>query len=254
MKKTWIALPVAAIMTVGLLACDTNPAGLAPEGANRQLVDESQRIADNAADLVYAYATFSISQEGQAPYRDVGSPGINGAGKEMGKCLASGRWENPAGKPAGAIPHPFCITGGEEDVLIQLEVINSRRWQHNQNVYRMAFDVEEELRVQFNSSSGNTSGAGVMHAIALRNGVPFGKFVVDLTQYNQQNENLLNGQCYIGEELEEADQILDTDNWRGCLDRSINALFFEDIDADPDVDEEDDVVGGYIYWEEPASA
>jgi hypothetical protein len=231
------------MLVPGLFACSD---ALAPEDARYQLVDATVRFDGTQEDAVFAYATFAISTEGGVVTRTPGTPGIAGDGNAVGTCGVGGRWTNPQGREAGPFLHPLCVTVGESSI-IRLEVINAIQYEHNRNVTRVSFATDESLLVNYNSSSDNTTGEGVMQAIALKDGVPFGKFVIKLDQYNAQDTNLLNGNCYIGEAESEADQIADTNNWRSCLDRSINADFFADVNADI-TGTPDHTVSGYILW------
>jgi hypothetical protein len=238
---------LALLTAVGLTACSEANSPLGPQ---QQLVDGTLRLTGTEEGAVLAFATFTIATTGGTTTRAVGSPGINEEGREIGSCGEGGRWKNPAGRWAGAIPHAHCVVVAEAS-LIRLEVVNARRWQHNRNVYRMAFSNEEEasLYVQYQSAAGKTQAAGVMEAIALKDGVAYGKFVIDLGQYGAEGVNLLNGTCYLGDAETEAAQVADTENWRQCLDRVISADFFADVNANPLTATPTNVVTGWIYWQ-----
>jgi hypothetical protein len=200
MRKIF-ALPLAAVVAVGFVACDSNPAGLAPEGPNFELVSGGMDRDDANVDIV---ATFSYTIEGTGePFRTSGDA-VNPSGKVVGQCGAGGAMINAAGRPTGANPHPFCMSDGvTEDLIISLEPISGAHeiYCHHDNncdggnrIYQEAdkvtFDADGDLFVTYNKAQNHQprnwymEGQGQIHAWAVdQHGNRHGTFTFSLAQF-----------------------------------------------------------------------
>lgn len=159
MTKKWIALPVAAIVAVGVVACADEPTGLAPQGPNYELVEIGTRVEkdDVNARVWLSFAIpFEVEVEGGTgeviPVAQPDGAALNFPGNEnnAGTC-EGGTWKNKNGKGMGGTdtkPHPHCTIyvdaggGTVETVYVVLEPISAEYVRQNANQWRLAFTNE----------------------------------------------------------------------------------------------------------------
>jgi hypothetical protein len=274
MKK----LAILALAAVALSACQDNHAPIVGPGANFELVAGHGSTVEFPN--VRIYARFGFTEGSAVSVDQYVGPGINEEGKEMGECL-NGRWKNPGGRFAGATPHMHCVrgAGASQQDVIEMELISGEHWVRSsgsgRTVEKLVFgtiEVDgkvEDLLVEYLVAStgggggsgglAQTKGKGLIVGHALKNGTRVGKFVFNLDQFNVANENLLDGECYIGE-TNPAD---DPGGVKHCLayetevggeqvlTGQAQAYYFRDVNAaHTDLTTADRTVNGFIYWEE----
>jgi hypothetical protein len=271
MRKIF-ALPLAAIVAVGFVACDSNPAGLAPEGPNLELVDLDQRIdADDVNAHVYGSFALSFDEEGPGGIGPIKSGPANFPGnpKNAGTC-DDGLWINAQGKrTSGSLerPHPHCVgetEGGTVTVWVVLEpisAINDRIGQDNENLQLAADRPDGDVRaVRGNPPPApppvGTEGRGIIEAYAIDaatigSGNPkrVGVLTIDLAQYDHNSTNYFLEDC----------SLTVSETYFRCLNTPIVADYMP-LDGDDGVgypisladwDEQADgayPVTGFLYW------
>jgi hypothetical protein len=263
MKTTILALPVAALVAVGFVACSEAPTGLAPDGPNDQLIAGGLTAAQQPD--VTVYASFTVKFDGNSGVRESG-PILNPQGKEIGSCGPGGVLINKNGKTTSAVAHPHCRTAGVDEIF-SLEDIDAKESVHRDGQDRLvktALLFTTELgsgpRVEYNHRSEHTEGVGVIEVWALKDDDPSGKFVIDLSTYDTEGngmdkQNLLHGRCYIGTQFddEEGDPLFpdveeNAGYWADCLNVEITADFYRDHTADVETATPDGHATGYLYW------
>jgi hypothetical protein len=239
MKKTIFALPVAALVAVGVVACTDAPGLLAPEGPNRELVDESLRIDhDDATHFVYAFFAYE-PDGGVGTVLTGGEPGnpppgiVPGNQKHLGTCH-DGKWHNPAGRPTtgtAANPHPFCYVPAADGYTVVLEriaAVYEEKVDKDSNItHRFLYFTneldEDEYSVKFLTTNGNMRASGEIEARAVKDDPDVGDLVghikFDLDQFNlgQNQSNLFS--CSFASEDPKQD---------GCLAKNI-AISYQPI-------------------------
>jgi hypothetical protein len=268
MTKTILALPVAALVALGSVACSDAPTGLAPEGPNRELVDAGQRIA--AADVnAHVYGSFALQFT-----EVVGTPGgwgvirtgpanFPGNPKNAGTC-DDGLWINKNGqRTSGSLekPHPHCVGETEGDqqnvtVHVVLEPISGRYETFGTAGERLALgnstdNCEESdpdgLCAFLTGNEKHSRGVGVIVAYAIDASTlqttkrRVGTLTFDLAQYHDANVNHFDTDCTIGED-ETAPR---------CLEPTITATYTPL--ATGGVGAVRHGVPGFLYWS-PATA
>jgi hypothetical protein len=139
-KQMVVALPLAALLAAGLVACDSNSSPLAPPDPDKELIDPERRVGtDNLGEnetLVHVYGNFSIVFGGQRDILGGGEEAVFFPGKGKsgsgwcgveGKPELNGLWINPQGRRTSGSPdkpHPHCVRG-DEGVEIILEPITA---------------------------------------------------------------------------------------------------------------------------------
>jgi hypothetical protein len=261
MTKTILALPVAALVALGSVACSDAPTGLAPEGPNRELVDAGQRIA--AADVnAHVYGSFALQFT-----EVVGTPGgwgvirtgpanFPGNPKNAGTC-DDGLWINKNGqRTSGSLekPHPHCVgetEGGQQNVTVHvvLEPVSAQ--------YRTFGGAGKELRLgregtdwvsaSLTGGGDHSRGEGIVVAYAIDASTlgttnrRVGTLTFDMAQYHKNNEDYFETGCRVGEDAT-APQ---------CLDLVITATYAPLAVGGVGVVTEN--VTGFLYWS-PATA
>jgi hypothetical protein len=240
MKKTWIALPVAAVVALGMVACDSNPAGLAPEGPSRELVDINDRITDVNA---WVYGSFILPIGGDGERQPIlvenGESNFPGHPKNKGSCV-DGTWLNPKGQPTGGnrtSPHPHCIAGWTQAPAMEviLEPISANFVSSPQFRIRLAQGTGDNYRIQINTQ-GNLEAAGTIVAYAVRadNMERVGEIEIDLGQYSGKSSDALL-ECNVDEVF--------GDEPTGCVKYLIDFTFTPDGGQPIAFTEE-----GFLWW------
>jgi hypothetical protein len=274
MKKIF-ALPLAAVVAAGFVACDTDSTLLAPEGPNRELVNEDLRI--DAKDVnAWVYGSFSITFEGQpgvlgggveANFPGKGKSGSGTCGEENDEGVNDGVWYNPQGRRtsgSASAPHPHCVGSGGGSVSVVLEPISV----YNGGTFGTASEYLQfarenpDGRVHITGSDGQpdkqgTQAQGVIRAYAIlaetlgAENTRVGILTIDLEQYKSTGSSSVNyftTGCNMG---------LPNTADLPCLDKVIRAnyepwgpnaegrtiTFIEGV-----TDLESYPVTGYLYW------
>jgi hypothetical protein len=255
-----IALPVAAIVAVGLVACSDDPSGLAPEGPSFELVDEGLRIDhDDASHFVFAAFIYEMGGGSAGRVLTDGEPGIvPGNLKHHGWCW-SGTWHNPQNKPTSGDatkPHPFCYEPGSAGIQVVLEriaaVYEEKTDRFDNITHKFLYFTkdldEDEYSVKFITNANNQQGSGEIEARAVNaaNGDLVGHIEFDLEQFDDGPNN---------DDLFDCELTSEDSSQDGCLNRFIDITFRPIIGVDGggdplfgddvDFDEDDEV---FLYW------
>jgi hypothetical protein len=223
MRKIF-ALPLAAVVAAGFVACDSNPTALAPEGPNFELFDKDQRVDKDDVNA-HVYGSFVITFEGE-PAVLGGGVGANFPGKgksgsgtcgEADKPDLNGVWFNPQGRRTSGSPdnpHPHCVGTGGGSVEVVLEPISVENANVGEDDEFLRFTARDGQGVGFNydgvriqgSGGRNTNAAGVIEAYAilastLASGDPVrvGILTIDLEQFKLDGANLFADKCVLDE-------------------------------------------------------
>jgi hypothetical protein len=266
MTKKWIALPVAAVVAVGLVACGEEPTALAPMGPNDELVNVDERIA--AADVnAHVYGSFALSftevvggSGGEGGWQVIteGPANFPGNAKNAGTC-DDGLWINKQGKrTSGSLdkPHPHCVEwvegdeGQEVTVHVVLEPISAhyRTFGGAGQELRLGREGTDWISASLTGGGDHSRGEGIVVGYAIDASTlgdanrRVGTLTFDLAQYHQNDVDYFETDCTIGED-ETAPR---------CLDLVINAVYAP-LDAPDGVGELTENVTGFLYWS-PATA
>jgi hypothetical protein len=227
MKKTWVVLPVAAVMAVGMVACSESPAGLAPDAPRFELADTAKRVLANNVNA-HVYGSFSISFDGggslghlagghQANFpgnpKNAGHCGNAGYATDWENDPDAGVWFNPRGhRTTGSKtkPHPHCVDvgSGGGTVVVVLEPIsveNKRIGETNEMLEFARQDADGKVhRIAGGTTTGGTQGQGVIQAYAIdhatlgSSNVRVGILTIALTEYGDNSVNYFHTGCDMG--------------------------------------------------------
>jgi len=218
--KKFTFVPLAAIVALG--ACNDATTLVAPDSANFELVNVSERVA---ADQVNALVrlSFAIPFEVEVPGGGTGQlipvaqpdgVALNFSGNQSnaGTCQA-GTWKNKNGKGMGGTinkPHPHCTVWQDEGgtttemVNVVLEPISARYYRHNDNQWRLAFTNQSgdngKVLVKDNE---DLTGNGTIVAWAVFENNPeqrVGQITIALNQFMGQRDTDV---CQVADSLAE---------------------------------------------------
>jgi hypothetical protein len=267
MMKKWIALPVAAVVAVGLVACGEEPTALAPMGPNSELVNPDNRIA--AEDVnAHVYGSFALSftevvggSGGEGGWQVIteGPANFPGNAKNAGTC-DDGLWINKQGKrTSGSLdkPHPHCVEwvegddGEEVTVHVVLEPISALYSPTGSSAGEqlvLGTHDDGQFRAFLTGSGTHSRGEGIVVGYAIDASTlgttnrRVGTLTFDLAQYHQNNVNYFETDCTI-------DDVPDAPR---CLDLVITAVY-EPLEGDAGVGEVTGAVTGFLYWSEASA-
>jgi hypothetical protein len=201
--KKFAFLPLAAIVALG--ACNDATMLVAPEGANFELVDATQKVVNGANIDIYAKFVVEVGTGNTVTIGDDDQPvpGMNSEGKPHGLCYSGGRWQNPSNKKfAAKVPHDHCRVVGEE-LIVGLESITGKHFTQNhgsgdnrRTSVGVNFNESGTMFVKWNAASGQEQNrkmeaGGIVDAVAVdKDGNPQGTFRFDLEdQYDGDTTN-----------------------------------------------------------------
>ena len=268
MKKLAL-LPLAALAFTA--ACSDTNQITAPNGANLELVSGHGTTVTRATVDVRASFSFTTGG-GTVSATDYVGVGINEEGKEIGTCR-NGRWTNPAGKQTGAMIHAHCVRGAaaasSPSQTITLEKIAGREHKSGSGkLEKLILEENDLLHIKYNDASKKNEGLGTLVAYGSKDGVRYGKFVMELDTYDTVKNpgyNYLDGRCYVGLETTSAARLADSGNWLNCLAQTdsdgnivtgtdqtyngqVTAKFYHDVAADITTATPDRILTGYLFW------
>jgi hypothetical protein len=206
MKKTILALPVAALVAVGLVACDSNSSGLlAPDDALAKAISQEVEVK----------GSFTIANGGGQPVWQLTQDGLDyGNPLVERECVAaSGVFRyGPPGRDQELFnpPNDYCeLQGGGETYTFAWDARNVE----NRSTTHLMFTDDDNVR---DAGSRGSVGQGTTPVAQVYKGVDVvGTVTVDLTQFTQPMnvfvqallDGLRTGSCLNPREYEDDDLV-----------------------------------------------